>query len=289
MTEILFPTQFGDQPNATSAESAQYGWEAGGPLGPVRRSFTIVPEALGCCDALAPEEELASVLALRSIFRVDNYPDPYMNDISRAVRLIRGAKSYLENGTFDRGNLAYIAMLLAEDAVIVGVDIQDEPLRDEKLRNLLLKTSQTHLPIIGDSRLRSTRELVKDALQGHRMDAAFVDGDHTAPRRSVRLYQLRGIGSGRWDNSTARRHMRRRRALQGRSRYAGRNQYGGPCIPDRWNEPAASLHAPVVERLLRGRWGGSVSKRTAVAANPDKKVIAAHAHSLQRRSLWKTR
>ena len=168
---------FSDHPN--TASTAQYVSQAGGPFGPVPRSFRMVPEALRCCEALAPEEELARVLALRSIFRTGDYPDPWMNDIVRAFRLMRGARTYMEIGTFDRGNLAYASTLLSEDAVIVGVDIRDDPAQDQKLRNFL-KPSQTYLPIIGDSRLPSTFASVKDALQGRRVDAVFIDGDHAA-------------------------------------------------------------------------------------------------------------
>lgn len=170
---------FSDQPNTASMESTQYVWQAGGPLGPVPRSFRVVPEALRCCEALPQEEELASVLALRSSFRMGDYPDPWMNDVVRAFRLIRGAKTYVEIGIFDRGNLAYASTLLSEDAVIVGVDIRDDPAQDEKLRSFL-KPSQTYLPIIGDSRLPSTFASVKEALQGRRVDAVFIDGNHTA-------------------------------------------------------------------------------------------------------------
>ena len=77
---------FSDHTN--TASTAQYVSQAGGPFGPVPRSFRMVPEALRCCEALAPEEELARVLALRSIFRTGDYPDPWMNDIVRAFRLM---------------------------------------------------------------------------------------------------------------------------------------------------------------------------------------------------------
>jgi hypothetical protein len=170
-----------NRPKAAAAEAPnQRGSNVGGPLGPVPRSFRIVPELLRCCGALPAKQELADVLALRNIFRMGDYPDPWMDDIVRAFRLVRGAKTYMEIGTFDRGNLAYASTLLADDAVIVGLDIRDDPVQDEKLR-AFIKPSQTYLAIVGDSRLPSTFASVKDALGGREVDAVFIDGDHTAP------------------------------------------------------------------------------------------------------------
>jgi hypothetical protein len=165
---------------AIAAMSAHLsGLDAGGPLGPIPKSFKKVPEALRCCEPLPADEEVAKAHTIRSIFRVGDSPEAWMNDVICSFRLIKRARTYLEIGTEDRGNLAFVSTLLANDAIIVGVDVKDNPVQDEKLQNFI-KPTQTYVPIVGDSRLASTFAAVKDALHGHQLDAVFIDGDHTA-------------------------------------------------------------------------------------------------------------
>jgi predicted O-methyltransferase YrrM len=165
---------------ATAAETAHFsGLDAGGPFGPIPRSFSIVPEALRCCEALASADELAEAHAIRSSFAIGNNPEPWMGDVIRAFRLIKGRRTYLEIGTEDRGNLAFASTLLAEDAILIGIDIRDNPIQDDKLRSFI-KPTQAYLPIVGDSRLLSTFAPMEAALQGHQLDAVFIDADHTA-------------------------------------------------------------------------------------------------------------
>jgi Methyltransferase domain len=165
---------------ATAAGTAHYsGLDAGGPFGPIPRSFSIVPEALHCCEALASVDEVAEARAIRSSFAIGNNPEAWMGDVIRAFRLIKGRRTYLEIGTEDRGNLAFASTLLADEAILIGIDTRDNPIQDDKLRSLI-KPTQTYLSIVGDSRLPSTFAPVEAALQGHQLDAVFIDGDHTA-------------------------------------------------------------------------------------------------------------
>lgn len=94
--------------------------------------------------------------------------------------MIIGRRTYLEVGTFDRGNLAYAAHLLAENAVIIGVDVQAEENRDNLLRQHL-KEGQTYISIVGDSRDPATVSKVTSVLgEDRKLDVAFIDGVHTA-------------------------------------------------------------------------------------------------------------
>lgn len=151
----------------------------GASVGPVPTSARVIPPALKICVPLANEEELKFAAACRLPFQIEGYQDSYMHDIIRAFRLISGRKTYLEVGTFDRGNLAYVARLLADDALLIGVDMQEEEDRDRLLRSQL-KPGQTYISVVGDSRDPATVANVQNALRGHALDAVFIDGGHTA-------------------------------------------------------------------------------------------------------------
>lgn len=125
------------------------------------------------------DEELREITEIRREFNIGDYQAPYVRDIARAFRLLRNKKTYLEVGTFDRGNLAYVSTLLDDDATLIGVDVIDEPTRDSLLR-ANLKPNQRYISIVGSSRDRQTSERVAQALDGRSLDAVFIDGDHTA-------------------------------------------------------------------------------------------------------------
>lgn len=172
-----FPTQKAPDrsPSTISDNDRKYG----APLGPIPRSFLRIPRDLAICNPLASAEELEVAKRCRQPFLIDGYGTPYMHDVVRAFRTIRGKRTYIEVGTFDRGNLAYASDLLADDALLIGIDLQAEETRDAKLRQTL-KPSQRYLSIVGDSRTPETIASVKAALGDRPLDAIFVDGGHTA-------------------------------------------------------------------------------------------------------------
>ncbi len=174
--KVLFPSQrpSGDRPAISPVDMA-----LGAPYAPFPRSMLARHPRLEICEALASAKDVQDALALRSQFRVGDYPDPYLNDVLRAFRLLRGKRTYLEVGTFDRGNLAYMANLMADDALLIGLDIQDEPIRDGILRSKL-RSGQSYKPVVGSSRSREAVAQVKSILNGRKLDAIFIDGDHTA-------------------------------------------------------------------------------------------------------------
>jgi predicted O-methyltransferase YrrM len=177
-SDPMYPTQFLHKaPGVQTIRPIDYG--AGAPHRPLSKSFYQVDPRLAVCGPPVDEAEVSRVLALRSAFRVGDYPDPYIADILRAFRLLRGKRAYLEIGTFDRGNLAYVSSILSEDAHLLGIDLQKDDVRDSLLREKLFP-AQTYSSIVGSSRGSDTVEQVKAVLQGSKLDAMFIDGDHTA-------------------------------------------------------------------------------------------------------------
>jgi Methyltransferase domain len=177
--EALFPSQVMPSSTVTVSDIASEDVDLGAPLWPVPRSFLRVDPRLSRCQPLATASEIDEILALRSKFRVGDYHDPYVNDVTRAFRLMHEKKFYLEIGTFDRGNLAYMSTLLSDDAVLIGVDTQDEPKRDSLLRSFL-KPGQIYHSVVGSSRSRQVVDQVRSLIGEDRLDGIFIDGDHTA-------------------------------------------------------------------------------------------------------------
>jgi Methyltransferase domain len=177
--ETLFPSQVPPKSEMAVADIAKEDVALGAPFWPVPKSFLRVDPRLRQCQPLAAASETDAILALRSKFRVGDYHDPYVNDISRAFRLMRGKRYYVEIGTFDRGNLAYMSTILSDEAVLIGVDTQDEPNRDALLRSML-KPGQTYHSVVGSSRNRNVVDRVRALIGEERLDGIFIDGDHTA-------------------------------------------------------------------------------------------------------------
>jgi FkbM family methyltransferase len=176
-TPDFYPTQRLEKPKITTIGPVEQ--SLGAPFGPIAEAFLKIPLELSPCVDLPVSDELSNARKIRSPFYIDSYPEPYLDDVVRAFRVLRGMKTYLEIGVFDRGNLAYIASLLDDDAILIGVDIESDETRDNLLRSTL-KLGQTYVPIVGDSRLPETVQRVRDALGARSVDAVFIDGDHTA-------------------------------------------------------------------------------------------------------------
>lgn len=151
----------------------------GAPWPPILPSFGQFPSALKVANVPATLEELSAAEVARKHFLLEGRPQPYMNDFVRAARMLKGAHAYIEVGIFDRGNLSYMSQLLADDAVIVGVDIEAESERDAKIREVIKATQSVEI-VIGDSRDPRTVGKVRDALGGRKAEGVFIDGGHDA-------------------------------------------------------------------------------------------------------------
>lgn len=176
--KIAYATQF-NQPSRRIETLNPAEYALGAPFAPLPRSFYVVDPRLQLAQPVATEQEVANTVTARAKFRVGDYGDPYVADVLRAFRLLQGKRFYLEIGIFDRGNLAYVASLLADDAVLIGIDIEDDPHRDALLR-AALKPGQSYHPVIASSRSPQAVDAVRAILGGNRLDAIFIDGDHTA-------------------------------------------------------------------------------------------------------------
>jgi len=134
---------------------------------------------------LAPANDLPSLkeredaTSIRRQFLIPNDPDPYMIDVIRAMRLIRGARRYIEVGTYDKGCLAYVSTLLAADSLLIDVDFEARPEHTRRLSGFLGRKHRL-ATVLGDSTDRNTLLEAKKALGDELADAAFIDGNHVA-------------------------------------------------------------------------------------------------------------
>jgi hypothetical protein len=179
-----FPTQYRSR-TTTGTDSTQtntitgFDRTCGAPHAPIPRSFFVVDPKLEVCQEIPSADEIKDVLDIRQPFSIPGYPKPFVTDVVRAFRLLKDKSTYLEIGIFDRGNLAYASSILSPNAVLIGVDTQEET----NLDNLLitkLKKSQTYETVVGNSRASTTVSRVKSILGKGKLDAVFIDGDHTA-------------------------------------------------------------------------------------------------------------
>jgi len=103
-----------------------------------------VPPWLHAATPPASPAELRVADDLRRVFCFPGEPAPYLVDIVRAFRLLRGARIYIEVGTWDKGNLAYASRLLSSDADIVDVDLQARPTETKRIQAHLQPKQRLH-------------------------------------------------------------------------------------------------------------------------------------------------
>ena len=143
-------------------------------------SYLQVPDYLEPVKPLPTPEELARAEDVRRPFVPEGTPMPYMVDVVRALRLLRGKERYVEVGTFDKGCLAYVASLLSPTATIIDVDMQENADGTERLKRLV-GPGQRLVTVVGDSTSTVVLDKVRSALGGQKADAVFIDGNHAAP------------------------------------------------------------------------------------------------------------
>lgn len=138
-----------------------------------------IPPRISAAGAPATEAELALGAALRRKFLIEGQPEPFLGDVVRAFRLLKGMSAYMEIGTQDKGNLAYVSELLSTRAVLVDVDLEANPKHQAMLRGHARGTQTIHT-IVGDSGAEETHRKIVAALGGTPLDAIFIDGNHSA-------------------------------------------------------------------------------------------------------------
>ena len=144
------------------------------------KAYLDVPAYLDAAKALPAAEEMAVVEETRRPFVSEGEPPPYMIDVVRAFRLVRGCERYVEIGTFDKGCLAYVSSLLSPTGTIVDVDVKSNPPATERLQSRL-QPRQRLTTVVGDSASPAVLDQVREALPGGLADCVFIDGNHAAP------------------------------------------------------------------------------------------------------------
>jgi hypothetical protein len=139
--------------------------------------FREIPAALAVVNAPATDAESAIAAAIRRRFLVPGEPEPYMVDVVRAMRLLRGGQCYVEIGTRDRGNIAYVATLLGPDPAIVDVDLGRLP-ENEKAIEQELAGRARYTFVHGDSADPLVVARVASAIGPQGADCVFCDSSH---------------------------------------------------------------------------------------------------------------
>ncbi len=139
--------------------------------------FRAIPAELSKANPPATAQELSHARTARAPFIIDQWANPYMDDVVRAFRLVENASTYLEIGTRDKRNVAWAAERLAVGATIIDVDIDVFRAQEALLRDKLDQRHHYHC-IVGDSVADSTLAKVKMALNGQAADALFCDSSH---------------------------------------------------------------------------------------------------------------
>ncbi len=145
----------------------------------IPEKFLQVPNELSVVQAAPTVEEIEQAKSIRQKFLLKGASFPYMMDVIRAFRLITGCTSYLEIGTEDKGNLAYVSQLLDEKALIIDIDVVERKNQLEKLNNSI-KPDQQLVSIVGSSTDEKVINQVREVLAGNKLDAVFIDGNHTS-------------------------------------------------------------------------------------------------------------
>ncbi len=142
-------------------------------------AFTEVPERLRRCNAPATAEEIREANSIRTEYVISGQSNPWMVDVVRAFRVAEGAKVYIEVGTQDKGNIAWLARTkLAKGATIIDVDMLDYPENDAKIRKELAADFDYHW-IRGDCLSDAVLGQVREILSGRGADVIFCDSHYT--------------------------------------------------------------------------------------------------------------
>lgn len=150
-------------------------------MGPIYNAFPeilcVYPDRLSVVNEPATEEELAKADQVRSEFQLEGGPGAYMTDIVRAFRLACGAECYIEVGTRDKGNIAWLKDIISPSAMVVDVDLEQIVDAKDRLVNYLPESISYHA-IEGNSIGFEVINAVHDVLDGRLADVIFLDSSH---------------------------------------------------------------------------------------------------------------
>ncbi len=142
--------------------------------------MTDVPRSLEVTNARADEADVDQAVAIRKEYFLDIAPNPYMVDVSRAFRLAKGATVYIEVGTQDKGNIAWLARTkLSPGATIIDIDFETYPENDAKIHAELTSAGFDYHPLRGDCLSEEILSKVHGILAGRQADLIFCDSHYT--------------------------------------------------------------------------------------------------------------
>jgi Cephalosporin hydroxylase len=136
-----------------------------------------IPEILRCIEPEATAEEVCEANEIRKLFFLKGGSGAYMIDIVRAFRALSGASVYVEVGSRDKGNIAWLQRRLDPEALIIDVDLEQIAESAQHLINYM-SPKLTYVQIEGDSISLDTAFKVQKALGDRRADAIFLDSSH---------------------------------------------------------------------------------------------------------------
>lgn len=136
-----------------------------------------LPENVQAVAALATDEEIAEANQIRSGFILPEGSSEYMVDIVRAFRLAHGARHYIEVGTRDKGNIAWLSGKLDPHAVIIDIDIEQVIPAQQRVRDVIGEKQNIHF-IEGDCLAPAVIRQAEAALAGKLADVIFLDSSH---------------------------------------------------------------------------------------------------------------
>lgn len=129
---------------------------------------------LGVVNAPALATELKDARDIRLDFLPEGWPEPYLNAVVRTFRLAKGAKSYLEVSTRDKGHIAWVSTLLAPDSTVADVDIVNFPDNETRLLERM-NPSQKLVRIVAEPSARSTPAQIAAQLTDFKFDLVFAN------------------------------------------------------------------------------------------------------------------
>lgn len=140
----------------------------------------VIPRCLESVNKPADPAEVEAANSVRSEYFYEGAPNPYMADITRAFRLAKGATVYIEVGTQDKGNIAWLSRnKLAPGATIIDIDFAEYPKHDRKIMDELTRRGFDYHPIRGDCLSAEVLNKVKQILGGREADLIFCDSHYT--------------------------------------------------------------------------------------------------------------
>src|SRR3954453_9566136 len=96
--------------------------------------MTELPYGMEVVNEPADQDDVQLADAVRKEYYLEIAPNPYMVDVTRAFRLAKGASVYIEVGTQDKGNIAWVSRTkLAPGATIIDIDFMEYPANDKKI------------------------------------------------------------------------------------------------------------------------------------------------------------